>query len=119
MEATLSATISSVITQVPPLLLALSALVQTWNGLVLPIVIDMVNKHVANAKLRVWIAFFMCVAVASILNYQEVLAISNMTDAAMMIGKISFIFAQAHLVYKNFYEKSDLRVQLFGRGISK
>lgn len=119
MEATLSATISGVLTIVPPLLLAIFAIVQTWNGLVLPVVIDFINQHVANPKLRVWIAFFICMAVASILNYQEVLSIRNATDAAFMIGKISFIFAQAHLVYKNFYEKSDLRVQLFGPGISK
>lgn len=119
MEATLSATISAIAVHVPSVFVAFFTLFQTWNGLFLPVVIDFVNQHIANAKIRVWIAFFICLTTASILNYKEVLAISNMSDAAIMIGKISFIFAQAHLVYKNFYEKSDLRTQLFGPSITK
>lgn len=115
MDATVSAIVQTGQSVVPVLV----SLVQTWHGLVLPVLIDAINQYVANAKVRLWIAFLVCVTVSGLLNYQEVVSISNWSDAGLVLAKMSFIFTQAHLVYKNFWENSQARVDLFGRSINK
>lgn len=115
----MDATISGAIQTGQSLLPVIVSLVQTWHGLALPVLIDVINQYIANSKVRLWIAFIVCVTVSGILNYQEVLSISNWSDAGVVLAKMSFIFTQAHLVYKNFWENSQARVDLFGRSINK
>jgi hypothetical protein len=94
-------------------------LVQNFHGVVLPYVIDFANQNVANSKVRQIVSLLICVLIASLLNMNDILAISDWSDAALLVGKITFIWTQAQIVYKQFYEKSDLRIETFGVNIIK
>lgn len=119
MEATLSATFSGILATGSTLFPVVLMLIQNYHGLVLPVIIDAINQYVANAKLRLWIAFFICMAITCALNYAEVIAMRNAQDAGFLLLKVSFIFTQAQLMYKTYWEKSNMRVSIFGRSINK
>jgi hypothetical protein len=92
-------------------------LVQNFIGVILPPVIDFVNQYVTNSKVRLWVAFAICAVIASIVNYNYFLDVTDWNDVAVIAGKIGFIFTQAQLTYKQYWEKSQARIEVFGRGI--
>lgn len=76
-----------------------------WAGIILPPFVDLVNKHVADSKLRFLISVAASLALASALNLQYVLD----ADWTNVILRTAFIFAQAQIVYKLYWEKSQPR----------
>ena len=88
------------------------AIIQNFHGLALPFVIDFVNKNIFNSKVRFVASLVICVVVALAVNFNKVLEVSNWEDAAVLTGQISFIFAQAQIVYKTYWEKSQVREDL-------
>lgn len=77
-------------------------------GLVLPPVIDLVNTRVPNQKVRFWVALAICAVVGTVLNYEH-LAAGNVD---MLAGSISLIFAEAQVVYHQFWQNSGARASL-------
>lgn len=74
-------------------------------GLVLPIVIDLVNRYVSNSKMRYIISVAMCLVVAGLLHAEEIMA----GDVAKLLTSATTIFATATSVYKLYWEDSKVR----------
>lgn len=74
-------------------------------GLVLPLVIDLINKRVDNSKIRFIISLVISIIVAIIINYDSITSGEVLASGAL-------IFTQAQIVYKTFYEKSNIRTKL-------
>lgn len=81
---------------------------QDFAGFILPPFIDLINRNIANSKVRFWISMFACVAVAVVLNLDK---LNNFDE---LLGKASLIFAQAQIVYKTYWEKSRMREKMVG-----
>ena len=75
-------------------------------GLVLPPVIDLINKHLANSVLKFWVSLTVCVVVAVAVNLDK---LNNPED---LLGKIALVFAEAQIIYKTYYEKSGIRAKI-------
>ena len=86
--------------------------VQNFHGLALPFVIDFVNRNILNSKIRFWASFVICVVIALAVNFNKVLEVNNWQDAGVLTGQVSFIFAQAQIVYKAYWENSKKRADL-------
>lgn len=95
------------------LVAAIINFVQTWHGPVMPFLVDAITQYVPNSKLRFVISILTILIVTSLLNLDKLLT----GDYAELIGTISFVFVQAQIMYKLYYEKSDARVKVFGRQI--
>ena len=81
---------------------------QDFAGFILPPFIDLINRRIANSKVRFWISILACVAVAVVLNLDKI----NNPDE--LLGKASLVFAQAQIVYKTYWEKSAIRGKMVG-----
>jgi len=92
-------------------------LIQNWVGIGLPVVIDFVNARVANSKIRFVLSVVICAVVALALNFNKVLEVNNWQDAGILAGQVSFIFAQAQIVYKLYWEKNPLRTKIIGQPV--
>ena len=79
---------------------------QNYIGLILPGVIDLINKRVADSRLRFWISLAVCVVVGTAVNFQEI------SEPGMLLGDISIVFATSQIVYNTYWKKSDLRARL-------
>jgi hypothetical protein len=86
--------------------------VQNFNGVFMPFIVDFVNTRVQSSKGRFWVSIISTLVVASLLNINVVMSINSLEDAALFIGKVSFIFAQAQIIYKQWWEKSETRAKL-------
>ena len=82
---------------------------QNYIGLILPGVIDLINKRVADSRLRFWISLAVCVVVGTAVNFQEI------SEPGMLLGDISIVFATSQIVYNTYWKKSDLRARLINR----
>src|SRR3990167_1752276 len=91
--------------------------VQNFHGLALPFVIDFVNRNILNSKIRFWASFVICVVIALAVNFNKVLEVNNWQDAGVLTGQVSFIFAQAQIVYKLYWEKNPLRTKIIGQPV--
>ncbi len=89
--------------------------IQNFHGLAMPFFIDFINRNVYNEKARFWISILSCLIIASALNINELLQIKDLTDATFFVGKVSFIFAQAQIVYKQWWEKSKTRQEFLNK----
>ena len=74
-------------------------------GLVLPVIVEVLNKDVKGSRERFFITIFVCIFAGSLLHYRELLY-GSMEDVATSIG---IIFAESQLVFKLYFEKSWLR----------
>ena len=71
-------------------------------GLVMPPVIDLVNRFVANEKVRYAVAVLMCTGVGVLLNLKS-LSLADFLESAALV------FASATTVYKTWYGGSSLQ----------
>lgn len=77
-------------------------------GFILPPIIDLVNSKVPNTKLRFWIAFVICAVIGVAIKYKE-LAVGNVDVA---LGSVSLVFAEAQVIYYQFWQGSGVRESL-------
>lgn len=72
------------------------------TGMVLPIVVDQINKKIADENVRYLVSVGVCIVVAVAFNYQK-LSLQNIAASA------GIIFAAAQSVYKLGWKNSELR----------
>ena len=77
-------------------------------GFLLPPVIDVVNVRVANEKIRYLISMLICLMVAVIAKWNELL----LGDVEGFLKSGGIIFAEAQTVYRMFWKKSEVREKM-------
>lgn len=87
-------------------------------GLLLPLVIDLVNRHILESDKRYWVSILICFSVGVFINFLEhngFIGYSGMTYMqiadSLSLSALS-VFALAKIVYDKVWEKSDLREDL-------
>lgn len=88
----------------------LSQLVQNFIGVVLPPVIDLLNRKVASSVWRFIISVGICILVAAIINYPKFMD----GDWTQFATKFSLIFTEAQIIYQLYWKKSSVRSKLIG-----
>lgn len=83
-------------------------------GILVPAVIDLINRNVKNSDARFWISVVVCAVVGLGVNYLETaFAFSNPRAGFDSISSsILAIFGLAQISYKAVWEKSGLRESL-------
>lgn len=71
-------------------------------GLIMPPVIDLINRFVSNEKIRYIVAVLMCSGVGILLNLKS-LSLEDVLESAALV------FASATTVYKTWYGGSSLQ----------
>jgi len=77
-------------------------------GLLLPPLIDFINKKISVKKWRFVVSFLVCTGVGVGMNAGNL----NSDSVGDVLGSISVVFASAQVAYKLYWEKSDLRKKL-------
>lgn len=78
-------------------------------GLVLPPVIDLVNKFVKDSRLRYVVSLLICILVGAVINFNQ-LRVGSVTEFLVSAG---LVFAEAQTVYKLYWSDSAARAKLF------
>lgn len=77
-------------------------------GLILPPFIDLINKHVANSKLKFAISLVVCLVAAVVVDFNKI----NFSDPTAFFASAGVIFAEAQAVYKLVYDQSALQYRV-------
>ena len=88
-------------------------LVQNQSGWVMPAIVDLVNQHVTNSRVRFILSIIITFLLATLLNLDQLVSINSWADAGVFAGTVSFLFAQSQIAYKLYWEKSQLRSNLY------
>lgn len=83
-------------------------------SILLPALIDLVNKRIANSDVRFWVSVAICAVFGAFLNFLDTgfkfatpqLAFESLTASVMTV------FGIAQLSYKALWEKSEMRENL-------
>ena len=84
------------------------------SGLLLPVVIDLINRKVKNSDLRFWVSVLLCGVVGVVLNFiqTEFRFDSVQLGADSIAMSVMATFGLAQLSYKGLWEQSSLRKRL-------
>jgi len=77
-------------------------------GLVLPFLIDIINKHITNSKVKFLISLFVSLALAAWIKFDALVG----GDVLSVLQSAGIVFAEAQTVYKLYWEKSAVRTAL-------
>lgn len=89
-----------------------SKLLEVIAGAAMPVVIDLVNKYVANSTARYVISLVFCLLLGTLFNLDKLNAGDIFTSGAV-------VFAAAQTMYQTYYSKSNVRATLFGEEMRK
>lgn len=80
-------------------------------GILLPIVIDLFNRKIADSDLRFWVSVFICALVGTGLNFLETQFVFASAKLAFdsLSSSILVVFGLAQLSYKGLWENSKVR----------
>lgn len=81
---------------------------QDLVGLILPFLIDFVNRNIANSNLKFLVSMVACAGVAVLLNLDKL----QSGSFEELLGKAGLIFTEAQVVYKLYWEKSQIRAKM-------
>lgn len=83
-------------------------------GILLPALIDYINRKVLDSDKRFWVSVGVCVVVGTLLNFiQTLFVFSSLTDALESVSTtILMIFGVAQLTYRGFYKESQIRTDI-------
>lgn len=76
---------------------------QNLIGLVLPPVIDLINKKIGDEKIRFAVSILLCVVVGLLIN------LDKLNDFNSLLGNMAVVFATAQATYNLYWKKSTLR----------
>jgi len=79
--------------------------IEALIGIFLPPVIDLVNTHVADTRIRYIISLLIALAIGFVLSLGQL----TVTD---VLGSAAIVFAAAQSAYKLYWEKSEPRAKL-------
>ena len=77
-------------------------------GLLLPPIIDLINKHIGKEKIKFVVSFLVCMVVGVAMNFNDL----NTESIGDLLGSISVVFASAQASYKLYWEKSSIREKI-------
>lgn len=87
----------------------MNEIIEMGIGIVLPAIIDIINTHVTESKARFVVSLVLPVIIGAAMNFQSL----SGGDVMAVLQSASIIFASAQTIYKTYWEKSDLRAQVF------
>ena len=77
-------------------------------GIILPPLIEIINKDIPDERQRFLIACTICFAVAVVFRWDSVAS----SDPQKFIATLGLIFAESQMVYRLYWKSSVLRVKL-------
>lgn len=77
-------------------------------GFILPPLIDLINKRVADSKVRFLVSVSVCLGIGVLQNLSSLKA----GDVSELLSSFAVIFTTAQLTYKLYWEKSDFRASV-------
>jgi hypothetical protein len=82
-------------------------------AIVLPILIDLINRKVKDTDARFWISAGVCMIFGIVINFIETNGFSGIPTVLDLVNGISnsviIVFGLAQLSYKAIWEQSDIR----------
>lgn len=90
-------------------------------GLILPPIIDLINKEFISNKTRFWIAFSICAVLGVILTYVQTGFIGFQTNVELVEAiaiNITSVFGMSQISYKAAYEDSKIQEAVRGEAMS-
>lgn len=83
-------------------------------ALLLPVLIDFINRKVADSDLRLAVSVFVCVIFGTLVNYLETnfAFVSPMIAFESITTSIMMVFGLAQLSFKTIWEKTDAHRKL-------
>ncbi len=90
-------------------------------GLLLPIVIDLINRKIADTDLRFWVSVGVCAIVGTFLNYLNTLFVFGTPLMAFesITGSIVMVFGLAQFSYKAIWSRTDYHTTLVPQSTTK
>lgn len=79
-----------------------------YLGILLPAVIDLINRKISNTDIRFWVSFAFCSVVGVLLNYY-ITDGTGFTTVDSAIADIFVTFGLAQFSYKGLWENSKVR----------
>lgn len=76
-------------------------------GFILPPLIDLINKRIANHETRFFISMLICALVGVIINLDKI------REPWDLIANASVVFASAQITYNAYWKRSDTRTKMF------
>jgi len=76
---------------------------QNLIGLVLPPVIDLINKKIGDERIRFAVSILLCIVVGLLIN------LDKLNDLNSLLGNMAVVFATAQTTYNLYWKKSTLR----------
>ena len=80
--------------------------IQNLVGLFMPPVIDLINKRIADDRVRFIISAILCVVVGLVIN------LDKLSNPSEILGSIAIVFATAQTTYNLYWKKSKIRKSL-------
>jgi hypothetical protein len=77
-------------------------------GFVMPVIVELVNNRVSNTNWKFIITLVMCLIVAVLLNWSNIVA-GSVED---LLGTLTLIFTESQVVFKLYFEKSKVRAAM-------
>lgn len=73
-------------------------------GVILPPVADLINRRIANSQIRFLVVVILCLLLGTALAFLE--------NGTGVLENGSLIFASSQVVYKMWYENSDVQLRI-------
>lgn len=79
-------------------------------GMLLPVLIDLINRKIADSDVRFWVSVGICAAVGAFLNFLETsFAFPDLKAAfSSVAGSIGVVFTMAQVSYKGIWSNTSI-----------
>lgn len=91
----------------------ITVILQNSVGLILPPIIDLINRYVADNRIKFWVSMVICILVAVVLNFNKVFT----GDWTNFLAAVTLVFTEAQVVYHTYWKEATPRVAIFGKSI--
>lgn len=79
---------------------------QNLVGFILPPMIDLINSHVSDARLRYTISLIVCILVGILVN------LDKLNSPSEIMGGIAVVFTSAQITYQTYWKRSEIRSKM-------
>jgi hypothetical protein len=80
----------------------------TMLGQVMPNFVDLINRNIANSKVRFWITFAVCTTIGAVIN----LGILSFHDLKSIALSGLILWGASQAAYKTYYEGSSTQTKI-------
>ena len=78
--------------------------ISTLLGVVLPLIVDFVNKQVQSSKARFWISL----GISALAGFLSSFLAGELTGLGLL-ASITLVFSASQIIYKTYWETSSIR----------